>query len=192
MNSPRVRSGIIYLLLLVALGAFLYTTLERRPSANAPTVPLADVATMVRTGEAAKLTIKDDRIFIEERNGTVSQSRKESDIGLVETLGDLGITPEQLDFFYGFPAWVVAFWALAVWGAVLGSVLLLLRKRLAVPVFLVSFLSMVVTTFHNFVLSDGLSVMGDPFSLLFSAIIFVFALLLYIYAKAMRERGVLT
>jgi cell division protease FtsH len=97
MNSPRVRSGIIYLLLLVALGAFLYTTLERRPSANAPTVPLADVATMVRTGEAAKLTIKDDRIFIEERNGTVSQSRKESDIGLVETLGDLGITPEQLD-----------------------------------------------------------------------------------------------
>ena len=46
-----------------------------------------------------------------------------------------GFPPEQLAFFYGLPAWVVAAWALAVWGGVLGSVLLLLRRRLAVPVF---------------------------------------------------------
>ncbi|MEX0892485.1 MAG: hypothetical protein WEB88_09975 [Gemmatimonadota bacterium] len=25
---------------------------------------------------------------------------------------------EQLEYFYGFPTWVVAFWALAVWGGV--------------------------------------------------------------------------
>lgn len=100
-------------------------------------------------------------------------------------------TPEQLEYFYGFPSWVVAFWALAVWGGVLGSVLLLLRKKLAVGVFLVSFVSMVVTTIHNFVLSNGLEVIGDPFDLVFSGLIFVFALLLYLYAKAMSNRGVL-
>jgi hypothetical protein len=100
-------------------------------------------------------------------------------------------TPEQLEFFYGFPAWVVAFWAIAVWGGVLGAVLLLFRKKLAVPVFLVSFLSMVVTTIHNFGLSNGFEVMGDPFAMIFSAMIFVFALLLYVYARAMRNRGVL-
>ena len=38
-------------------------------------------------------------------------------------------TPEQLEFFYGFPTWVVSFWALAVWGGVLGTVLLLLKRR---------------------------------------------------------------
>jgi hypothetical protein len=101
-------------------------------------------------------------------------------------------TAEQLDFFYGFPAWVVGFWAIAVWGGVLGSVLLLLRKRLAVGVFLVSFLAMVVTSFHNFVLSDGLEVMGGPGALVFSALVFVFALFLYLYARVMRGRGVLT
>jgi hypothetical protein len=100
-------------------------------------------------------------------------------------------TPEQLEFFYGFPTWVVAFWALAVWGEVLGTVLLLLRKRLAVGVLLVSFLSMVVTTIHNFFLSNGLEVMGDPFSLVFSALIFLFALGLFLYARAMKNRGVL-
>jgi hypothetical protein len=100
-------------------------------------------------------------------------------------------TPEALEFFYGFPTWVVAFWALAVWGGVLGAFLLLFRKKLAVGVLLVSFLSMVVTTFHNFVLSNGLEVMGDPFSLVFSGLIFVFALFLYLYARAMADRGVL-
>ncbi len=100
-------------------------------------------------------------------------------------------TPEQLEFFYGFPTWVVAFWAIAVWGGVLGAVLLLLRKKLAARVFLVSFLAMAVTTVHNFVLSNGLEVIGDPFALFFSGLIFVFALLLYVYARAMTNRGVL-
>ncbi len=100
-------------------------------------------------------------------------------------------TPEQLEYFYGFPAWVVAFWAIAVWGGVLGAVLLLLRRKLAAGVFLVSFLSMVVTTIYNFGLSNGLEAMGDPFALVFSVLIFVFSLLLYLYAKAMKNRGVL-
>jgi hypothetical protein len=101
-------------------------------------------------------------------------------------------TPEKLEYFYGIPTWAVAFWALAVWGGVLGSVLLLLRKKLAVGVFLVSFLSMVVTTIHNFFLSNGLEVMGGPVELVFSALIFVFALLLFLYARAMKDRGVLS
>lgn len=100
-------------------------------------------------------------------------------------------TPEQLEFFYGFPTWVVAFWAIAVWGGVLGAILLLLRKKLAVGVFLASFLAMVVTTVHNFGLSNGLEVIGDPFALFFSGLIFVFALLLFVYARAMKNRGVL-
>ena len=100
-------------------------------------------------------------------------------------------TPEQLEYYYGFPAWVVAFWAIAVWGSVLGAVLLLLRKKLAAGVFLVSFLSMVVTTIYNFGLSNGLEAMGGPGELAFSAMIFVFALLLYLYAKAMKNREVL-
>ncbi len=101
-------------------------------------------------------------------------------------------TPEQLEFFYGFPSWVVAFWALAVWGGVLGTVLLLFRKRLAVPVFLVSLLSMVVTSLHNFVLSNGLEVMEGAGSMIFTALIFLVALGLWIYSRAMAKRGVLS
>lgn len=99
-------------------------------------------------------------------------------------------TPEQLEFFYGFPAWLVAFWAIAVWGGVVGTLLLLLRKRHAVPVLLASFLAMMVTAVHNFFLSNGLEVMSAV-DLMFSGLIFVIALGLWLYARAMARRGVL-
>lgn len=98
-------------------------------------------------------------------------------------------TPAQLEFFYGFPAWVVAAWAIAVWGGVVGSLLLLLRKRLAVTVLLASFLAMVVTSFHNFVLSNGMEIMGGAGPLAFTAAIFLVALALVFYARAMQRRG---
>ena len=99
-------------------------------------------------------------------------------------------TPEQLEFFYGFPSWLVGFWAIAVWGGVLGALLLLLRRKLAVPVFAVSFLCMVVTTIHNYGFSNGAEIVGT-FGLVFSVIIFVIALGLVFYAKGLAAKGVL-
>lgn len=100
-------------------------------------------------------------------------------------------TAEQLSFFYSFPSWVVFAWAIAVWGGVAGSIFLLLRKSLAVVIFMFSLLAMLVTTFHNYILSNGLQVVGDAFSLTFTAIIFITALALYFYARAMQRLAIL-
>ena len=99
-------------------------------------------------------------------------------------------TPEQLDFFYSFPAWLVAFWAVAVWGGVLGAVLLLMRKKLAVTVLVVSFLCMVVTTVHNYGFAGAADIVGGM-GLFFSGVVFVVALALILYARRMAARGVL-
>jgi len=101
-------------------------------------------------------------------------------------------TPEQLSFFYGLPSWVVAAWAIAVWGGVVGSIFLLLRKGIAVWIFLASLVGILITSFQNYVLSNGFEVIGDTFSLVFTAIIFVVALGLYLYSRTMQRRGVLT
>lgn len=100
-------------------------------------------------------------------------------------------TPEQLAFFYGMPAIVKSAWAVGVWGGVAGTLLLLLRRRLAVWVFLASVLGVITTTFHNYVLSNGMTVAGDPFSLIFTAVIVIVALGLFLYASTLRARGVL-
>ncbi len=100
-------------------------------------------------------------------------------------------TPEQLSFFYGFPAWVDAAWAIAVWGGVLGALLLLIRRRYAVWVFLASLIAMVITAFQNYVLSNGMEIIGDAFTLGFTAAIFLAALALFLYARTMQQRNIL-
>lgn len=101
-------------------------------------------------------------------------------------------TAEQLSYFLSFPTWVIASWAIAIWGGVLGSIMLLFKTKLAVPAFLASFIGMLVTTIHNYGLSNGFEVLGDTFSLVFTAIIFLTTIALYLYAKAMQKSGVLT
>lgn len=99
-------------------------------------------------------------------------------------------TPEQLAYFYGFPAWAVATWAIAVWGALLGSIGLLLRRRWAVWAFGVSIAGMVLTAVYSFALSDGLAMMGQG-AVMFTAVIWIIAFALFFYARAMARRGVL-
>lgn len=99
-------------------------------------------------------------------------------------------SPEQLEYFYGFPSWAVACWAIAVWGSLFGSILLLMRQRLAVPVFGVAIVAMALTTVQNYLLSEGLRIMGSG-AVVFSAVIWFIALFLFFYARAMAARGVL-
>ena len=100
------------------------------------------------------------------------------------------VTPEQLAYFDSVPAWAVAAWALGVWGGVVGMLLLLLRKRAAVPVLLVSLVGATLIFLHNFVLSEGAEVMGNS-AAGFAGMIILIALGLYWYARVMRRRGVL-
>lgn len=99
--------------------------------------------------------------------------------------------PEVLAFVDAMPTWAVTTWATAIWFSVIGSVLLLARRRHAVWVFLVSLIAMVLTTIHTYILSNGMEIMGDTFSLVFNALIFFFALGLYLYARAMQQKGIL-
>ena len=96
MNSKRLRSGIIYLLLVIALGAFLYNSLVRRPSTEVSDATLAKVATLLRNDDVRSIDINRDRLLVTTRSGEELQSRLELGSGLTQTLLNLGVTPEQL------------------------------------------------------------------------------------------------
>lgn len=101
-----------------------------------------------------------------------------------------GYSPEQLAYFFGFPAWAVATWAIAVWSSLIGSVGLLLRKAWSVWLFGVSLVAMVITGIYNFGLSEGIEMMGTG-AVAFTAVIWIVAFSLFFYARAMAKRGVL-
>ena len=102
------------------------------------------------------------------------------------------LTPEQLAFIQGFPFWAVFVWGLGTWGGLLGSLLLLFRRCFAVQLFGASLVGIVFTNVYSYLLSDWLKVMhGGIGAVIFSAVIFVIGVLLLLYARAMRQRGVL-
>jgi hypothetical protein len=78
-----------------------------------------------------------------------------------------------------------------VWCGVLGSVLLLLRRRWAVTAFALSLATMLVTFFHNYVLTRGYAIMGGPGALAFSGAIMLIGVALLIYARRLGRGGVL-
>lgn len=94
------------------------------------------------------------------------------------------------DYVYAFPAWMVSFWALGVWGALFGSVALLLRRRWAVALFATSLVGLIGSTFYSYVLSDGAELMGSG-ATVFSAVVFLVAVVLLVYARRMTAAGVL-
>lgn len=96
----------------------------------------------------------------------------------------------QLAYFYGIPAWAVITWGLATWGALFGSLAMLLRLRWAYHLFVLSLVTMLATSFQNFVLSNGAEMMGTG-GMIFSGVIVIVGVFLVFYNRAMRERGVL-
>ncbi|NNE80767.1 MAG: hypothetical protein HKN18_10900 [Silicimonas sp.] len=101
-------------------------------------------------------------------------------------------TPEQLEYFQSFPAWVQGSWAIAVWSSVAGSIFLLLRSRFAGAAFGISLVFMAATFVHNFVLADvKMNEIAGPEAIWFTAAIIVVAVLLWFYARWLRQRDVL-
>lgn len=98
----------------------------------------------------------------------------------------------QLEYFYNLPTWSIASWAIAVWGGVLGAILLLFGKKRCTTVFLISLISLVTTNIYSYVISNGYQVMGGELTVLaLPTVIFLVAVSLYSYAKTMSNKGIL-
>lgn len=101
----------------------------------------------------------------------------------------MGITADQMiAYIESFPPWMHAFWALGVWGAFIGSILLLMRSRHAVWSFALSLLGLAVTTLYR-VVTPQPEWMGEDVAL--NVAIWSIATFLLIYAVSMRRKGVL-
>lgn len=69
-----------------------------------------------------------------------------------EYMKSAGMTDAQIAFMHEAPTWLTAVWAIGVWGGLLGAVLLLVRNKLAAPVFIASLISFVISALYNTVI----------------------------------------
>ena len=84
---------------------------------------------------------------------------------------DLAKLPEAQQALYAArPGWAVAATAVAVFGGVLGCLGLLLRRKWALPVLILSLLGILIQDFGLFVLADGASLAG-PVAVVMQAVV---------------------
>jgi hypothetical protein len=98
---------------------------------------------------------------------------------------------EQQPLYENIPAWVTGAFAIAVFGGTLACILLLLRKKLATTMFLVSFIAVIAQMGYSFFMSDTTSQIGSVGYIMSGMVIIIAAFLLW-YARKKEAAGVLS
>ncbi|NQX78530.1 hypothetical protein [Gilvibacter sp.] len=119
-------------------------------------------------------------------------------IGVLQYLGYAFMTDQELNMYTtaeqelitGTPAWATAAFAIAVWFGILGSIALLLKRKFAYPLFLLSLLGIIGQSIHTFFLSDYLDVMGTE-GLILPVLVIVLGVVFFLYAKKATAEGIL-
>lgn len=101
------------------------------------------------------------------------------------------MTQAQRELFEAQPAWVTGAFAIAVFGGTLGCIALLLRKKWAKPVLIVSLLGVLAQFVYGLFLSNTIEVYGNQ-AIIFPIIIIVVGVLLVLLAKKGIQKGWLT
>jgi len=102
-----------------------------------------------------------------------------------------GFDQPMIDYFMNMPNWMYVPWVMGVWGAAIGTILLLLRNKLAVPLFAISLLGAIGSLVFGLMnpmppLPEAMAVMKYmPW------VIVVIAAFLAWYAWTMSNKGVL-
>ncbi len=105
-------------------------------------------------------------------------------------MASAGMTPDQIAHYQDMPLWMTVDWAIGVFGAFLASILLLLRRKSAFPVFGLSLAAFLISLLYTYVLTNGGVVMGPQMAIT-SAIITVLLVLFIWYSRFMTARQVL-
>jgi len=101
----------------------------------------------------------------------------------------LAALPEAEQALYAdVPAWATAAFAIAVWGGLLGCLALLLRKKWAKPVLLLSLIGIVVQMIYNLFLSEAMDVYG-PGGAIMPIMVIVIGIFLVWFSKKSASEG---
>jgi hypothetical protein len=117
-------------------------------------------------------------------------------LGCIAFFSDLRLSPEDLAklpeaqqaLYAARPGWAVAATAMAVFGGALGSMGLLLRKKWAFPVFVLSLLGIIVQDMGLFVLADGLRLAG-PVAVVLQSVVLAVGIGLVLLSRKGIARG---
>ena len=89
-----------------------------------------------------------------------------------------------------FPVWSLSAYAIAVWGGLLAAVLYLLRKRLAVTVFVISLIAGLISFSWSIMNAEARTASGDAFWVM-PMLVLVLGLIEIFWSRKMAAKGII-
>jgi hypothetical protein len=110
-------------------------------------------------------------------------------LGVMAFVGQMIMTPEMIaklpqaeqDLYATTPIWVTVAFAFAVFAGAIGSLALVMKKNICYPLFVISFVGVVVQMFHSFFISNSFEVYG-PGRMVMPIMVIVIAFILVRFA----------
>ncbi len=99
------------------------------------------------------------------------------------------MTAEQQALVEATPGWVTGSFAIAVFAGALGCIMLLLRKRLALPLLVVSLVAVLVQDFYYYTQTNTVEVYGSFQALIMPIVVIVICILLIMLARKSISAG---
>lgn len=99
------------------------------------------------------------------------------------------IPEDQLELMESTPAWVTAAFAIAVWGGVLGCIALLLKKKWARPVLLISLIAILVQMSYSFFATNAAEVYGTLQGVVMPVMLILIGIALVYFARMAHSKG---
>ena len=111
-------------------------------------------------------------------------------LGVMSYIGQAYMTDEvkaalpeaERALYDNIPSWVTAAFAIAVFAGLLGSAFLLMRKKLARPMFLLSLIAIIAQMSYNLFMSKAAEVYG-PGSIVMPIMVIIIGVFLLMYSK---------
>ncbi|MFT4568605.1 MAG: hypothetical protein ACI9FN_003574 [Saprospiraceae bacterium] len=100
-----------------------------------------------------------------------------------------GMTADQKTFMDGYPAWGFIVFGTAVTTGLLGSIGLLLRKKWAILLFLISLITLLINQFYPILFTNYMEIFGGASTLILPIILAAVAIALWYYAKQCDAKG---
>lgn len=99
------------------------------------------------------------------------------------TDAELSALPEAEQALYtNVPVWATAAFAIAVFGGALACIALLLKKKIAKTLFLISLIGIIVQMIYNFFISEAMDVYG-PGAMIMPAMVIIIGIYLVMFSK---------
>jgi hypothetical protein len=102
------------------------------------------------------------------------------------------VNEAQLALMENMPSWNTALFAIAVFSGLIGTILMLMRKKSAVSLFILSFVTATVNQLYWLFGTNAVEVFSESMPYLMPILVIVFCLFLVWYSRDQKAKGVIS